>query len=134
MTERSFAGPGPLQIHQEALAAGKFIIQQCRDCGRHIFHPRVLCQHCGSTELKWISPTGRGTVCSTSIVHQTPERGGDYSIALIDLEEGVRLMGRVVDVLPEKVKIGMKVSAQVSLIDGEPALVFITVEQGASEW
>lgn len=129
---QAFTGPGPLRIYQEALAGGRFIIQQCRDCGGHVFYPRVLCKHCGSPELKWVEPTGRGTVYSTSVVR--PREGAAYNVALIELEEGPRLMSRVVDVAPEKVRIGMKVSAHVSVIDGEPAVIFSTKEQGASEW
>lgn len=123
-----------MRQYQTALEQGRFMIQQCRDCGRYVFYPRVLCNHCGSTQLKWVEASGRGTVYSTSIVRQKPEQGEDYNIALIDLEEGPRMMSRVVDVAPEKVKIGMKVSAHVSVIDGIPAVIFSSKEQGASEW
>ncbi len=129
-----FAGPGPTRIFEDALAAGKFIIQQCKECGQHLFYPRALCPHCGAVDLKWVEPTGRGVVYSTSVVRLRPEHGPDYNVVLVDLEEGPRMMGRVVDIAPDKVKIGMRVSAKVSMIDGEPAVVFITKEQGAQEW
>lgn len=129
-----FSGPGPVQVYQDYLAKGKFLIQQCKECGKHIFYPRVLCNHCGSADLKWVEPTGRGVVYSTSVVRQKPEKGGDYNVALIELEEGPRMMSRVVDVDPHKVKIGMQVSAHVGTIDGQPAVVFYNKEQGAREW
>lgn len=131
---QEFRGPGPQQVYQNALAEGRFIIQQCRDCGRHVFYPRVLCRHCGSPELKWVEPSGRGVVYSTSVVRQRPGQGADYNVALIELDEGPRMMSRVVDIEPTKVRIGMKVSAHVGVIDGEPAVIFSTKEQGASEW
>lgn len=129
-----FSGPGPVQVYQDYLAQGQFLIQQCKECGKHIFYPRVLCNHCGSADLKWVEPTGRGVVYSTSVVRQKPEKGGDYNVALIELEEGPRMMSRVVDVDPHKVKIGMQVSAHVGTIDGQPAVVFYNKEQGSREW
>lgn len=129
-----FSGPGPVQMYQDAVAEGRFIIQQCKDCGRHVFYPRVLCNHCGSVDLKWVEPTGRGVVYSTSVVRQKPEKGGDYNVALIELEEGPRMMSRVVDLDPDKVKIGMVVSAHIGLVDGTPAVVFYNKEQGSKEW
>ncbi len=135
MTQTShFEGPGPVHLYQEALNQGKFIIQQCKGCGKHVFYPRVLCPHCGSVELKWVEPTGRGVVYSTSIVRQKPEKGGDYNVALIELEEGPRMLSRVMDLDPDKVKIGMQVSAHVGLLDGQHAVVFYNKEQGSKEW
>lgn len=126
--------PGPLQTYEANLARGIFRIQQCKDCGRHVFYPRHLCHHCGSVNLKWVDVSGRGTVYSTSIVRRKPDRGGDYNIALVDLEEGPRMMSRVVDVDPGDVTIGMAVSAHVGMIDDRPAVVFYNKEQGDKEW
>ena len=129
-----FGGQGPVQMYQDALTQGKFLIQQCKDCGKHVFYPRVLCNHCGSAALKWVEPSGRGVVYSTTVVRQRPEKGGDYNVALIDLEEGPRVMSRVMDVDPDKVKIGMIVSAHIALLDDKPAVVFYNKEQGSKEW
>lgn len=129
-----FDGPGPLAVYQEALAQGRFVIQQCKGCGKHVFYPRVLCPHCGAAELKWVEPTGRGIVYSTSVVRQKPDKGGDYNVALVELDEGPRMLSRVMDVDPDKVKIGMKVSAHIALLDGNPAVVFYNKEQGSKEW
>lgn len=133
-THPDFGGPGPVQLYQDALTQGRFIIQQCKDCGQHVFYPRVLCTHCGSIELKWVEPSGRAVVYSTSVVRQKIEKGGDYNVALIELEEGPRMISCVVDVEPEKVKIGMAVSAHVGLLNGQHAVVFYNKEQGSKEW
>lgn len=133
-THPDFGGPGPVQMYQDALTQGRFIIQQCKDCGQHVFYPRVLCNHCGSVELKWVEPSGRAVVYSTSVVRQKPEKGGDYNVALIELEEGPRMLSCVMDVEPAKVKIGMIVSAHVGLLDGKHAVVFYNKEQGSKEW
>ncbi|HWK53311.1 MAG TPA: Zn-ribbon domain-containing OB-fold protein [Hyphomicrobiales bacterium] len=129
-----FSGPGPVQMYQDALTRGQFLIQQCKDCGNHIFYPRVMCNHCGSAVFRWVEPTGKGEVYSTSVVRRKAEKGGDYNVALITLEEGPRMMGRVLGMAPDKVRIGMVVSAHVGEIDGEPAVVFYAVEQGNREW
>ena len=133
-TQNAIANPGPLQVFEENLARGEFRIQQCKDCGKHVFYPRQLCNHCGSSALKWVAVSGKGIVYSTSVVRRRPDKGGDYNIALIDLEEGPRMMGRVMDVQPSEVKIGMDVSAHVGMLDDKPAVVFYTKEQGDKEW
>ncbi len=84
--------------------------------------------------MKWVEVSGRGVVYSTSVVRRKPDRGGDYNISLIDLEEGPRIMSRVMDVEPDEVTIGMAVSAHVGLIDDKPAVVFYNKEQGDKEW
>jgi uncharacterized OB-fold protein len=120
----AFSGPGPVQVYQDALARGLFLLQHCQDCGKYLFYPRVLCNHCGGISLTWVQPSGRGVVYSSSVVRQKPEKGGEYNVALIELEEGPRLLSRVTDRAPDAVKIGMHVSARIGSIDGQPALVF----------
>lgn len=105
---------GPEKQYLDKLATGRFEIQRCAACGKHVFYPRVLCPHCGSDRLDWVAPSGRGTVYSTTIVRRKPADGGDYNIVLVDLEEGVRLLSRVAGVAPEQVRIGMAVRARIA--------------------
>ena len=92
---------GPEKQYFDRLAAGRFEIQQCAGCGKHVFYPRVVCPHCGSVRLDWVSPSGNGTVYSTTVVRRKPADGGDCNVAPIDLEEGVRMMSRVAELAPE---------------------------------
>ncbi|MBI5445910.1 MAG: Zn-ribbon domain-containing OB-fold protein [Deltaproteobacteria bacterium] len=77
----------------------RLMIQRCGDCGKAVFYPRCICPHCFSEKLSWIQASGRGRIHSYTVVHralppfkdQTP-----YVVALIDLEEGVRMISRVV--------------------------------------
>jgi uncharacterized protein len=108
--------PGPEKRYLEALARGRFEIQKCALCARHVFYPRVLCPHCGGERLEWVAPGGRGTVYSTTVVRRRPAEGGDYNVCLVDLAEGVRLMSRVAGIAPDAVTIGMAVEARV--VDG----------------
>ena len=56
---------------------------------------------------------GMGTVYSTTVNRRSPEKGGTFNLCLIDLDEGVRMLSRVVDMAPEDVAIGMKVKARI---------------------
>jgi len=106
--------PGPEKIYQDKLAQGVFEIQRCTACNQHVFYPRVLCPHCGGDQLEWTAPSGRGAVYSTTVVRRKEADGGDYNVALIDLDEGPRMMSRVVGVQPSAVRIGMAVRARVT--------------------
>lgn len=114
---------GPEKQYLDTLAAGRFEIQRCGSCARHVFYPRVLCPHCGSDRLEWVAPSGRGTVYSTTIVRRKPADGGDYNVCLVDLAEGPRMLSRVAGIAPDQVKIGMTVKARIAegLVEFTPA-------------
>ncbi|RJG02908.1 Zn-ribbon domain-containing OB-fold protein [Noviherbaspirillum sedimenti] len=119
-----FEGDGPEKVYHELLKQGKFRIQRCGACGGHIFFPRVICTLCGSADLAWIAPSGRGTVYSTTVLRRKPESGGNLNLVLVDLEEGPRMMSRVEGISAEEVKIGMAVEASIIEDKGAPLVVF----------
>lgn len=121
--------PGPEKAYFDALRAGRFRIQRCGDCGRHVFYPRAACPHCGAFGPGWVDACGRGTVYSTSVVRRKPEDGGDYNVALIDLEEGPRMMSRVDGIAPTAVRIGMAVTVQIVQENGNPVVVWVPAEE-----
>ena len=102
------------------LAKGEFRIQRCNGCGQHVFYPRGLCPHCGSSNLEWLKASGAGTVYSTTVMRRKPEAGGDYNVCLVDLAEGPRLMSRVEGIAPKDVRIGMAVKARIAKAAGRP--------------
>ncbi len=104
---------GAESSYQEYLAKGEFRIQRCDNCSSHIFYPRYLCPDCGSSSLAWITPSGAGTVYSTTVMRRRAEAGGDYNVCLVQLNEGPRLMSRVEGVPPKDVRIGMAVKARI---------------------
>jgi uncharacterized protein len=106
---------------QRYLQAGELRLQHCGDCGRQIFYPRTLCPHCGGTRLEWRRCSGGGTVYSATVVRQRPERGGDYNVAIVELDDGARLLSRIEGAAPVAVRIGMKVRAVIR--GGERPLV-----------
>lgn len=99
---------------QAALAQGRFLIQRCGACGRHVHFPRALCPHCGAAPLAWVEPSGLGTVHAVTTVRRKADEGGDLNIVLVDLDEGVRLMSRVEGLPLAAVHIGQRVRARVA--------------------
>jgi len=95
--------------------AGEIRLQRCEDCGRFRYPPSPLCRQCLSLKSSWVKSKGTGTVFSYVVYHQAFHKGFQeeipYIVALIDLEEGVRLVSRIKNCPIEAVSIGMKVSA-----------------------
>ncbi|WP_028605008.1 Zn-ribbon domain-containing OB-fold protein [Ottowia thiooxydans] len=120
---------GAEKYYFSALGEGRFLIQSCEDCDKHVFYPRQLCPHCHSLNLSWIEPAGGATVYSTSVVRRKGEDGGDYNVAIVELDEGVRMMTCVEDISPTDVHIGMRVRATVSKGEQGNRVVFRTEER-----
>ncbi len=91
----------------------KLLIQECHACNAKIFYPRKACPSCWSTDLGWAEAAGRGTVFTFTVTIAGVEEKftGDlpYVLAMIDLDEGIRMMGNIVGCDPAQVKIGMPV-------------------------
>jgi uncharacterized OB-fold protein len=83
--------------------------QRCEDCAAAIHPRRIACPVCGSRRLVEATGTGRGVVYSTTTVHA---REGRHNVALVDLDEGFRVMSEVVGIAPDDVRIGMGVRAR----------------------
>lgn len=109
-------GESPHVTYQRFLAEGRICLQRCELCGVAIFPPRTICPRCGGQALDWQESSGAGMVYSTTTVRQKPERGGDYNIALVDLDEGVRMLSSVED-CPDGVAIGAAVTARIRTND-----------------
>lgn len=105
------------------LSKGRFMLLRERNSGRHIFYPRVAEPGTGSRDLEWVEASGRGTVYSTSVMREKPPKES-YNLALIDLDEGPRMMSRVEGLPPDQVKIGMSVKAKIIVEGGESLVVF----------
>lgn len=124
-----FEGPGPDAIYRDHLANGEFRIQKCNDCGKHNFYPRVLCPHCGSAAHDWVKASGKGEVYSTTAVRK---RDGNHNVALVNLEEGPRMMTRIDGIEATEVRIGTPVKARIVDEDDTRFVVFDVIEGAAS--
>jgi uncharacterized OB-fold protein len=121
----------PDREYQRFLDAGRFMIQRACQSGQAFFYPRVSEPLTGSTDIEWFEPSGRGTVYSTTVVRVKPP-GEAYNVALIDLEEGPRLMSRVVGIAAADVAIGMRVQARIETGGNKALLVFESVAAAQS--
>jgi uncharacterized OB-fold protein len=119
---------GVQAFHKLELDAGRFLIQRCGACSKHVYYPREACPHCGSASLEWVAPQGVGTVYAVTTVRRKPAEGGDINVSLVDLDEGVRLMSRIDGLAPDAVKIGQRVKARVQVRDGRGVVVFDAAE------
>ena len=97
----------------ESIKQHKFIIQKCKKCSKYIFYPREFCPYCLSSNLKWVQATEYGTIHTYSIIYRPPfsafKENIPYNIAIIELDEGVRLMGTIINCNNNEIKIGRKV-------------------------
>lgn len=99
--------------------------------GRYTFYPRVAEPGTGEP-LEWAEASGRGVVYATTVVRKKPPEPS-YNVALVDLDEGVRMMSRVEELAPEAVCIGLKVRAKITEQDGEPVVVFVPAEASGDD-
>jgi uncharacterized OB-fold protein len=118
----------PHKTYIDHLARGELAYQFSPAAGRAVFYPRVTCPFTGSDQLEWRISKGLGTVYATTVVH--PGEGKPFNVAMIDCDEGFRLMSRVEDIAPEQVRIGQRVRFRVHKPGGEedPCPVFVPVE------
>jgi uncharacterized OB-fold protein len=94
-----------------AAADRRLVVQRCSNCHRFRHPPRPMCPYCQSLEHDWVDAIGTGTVYSYSVLHHPQNPAFDYPIltALVDIDEGVRLVTNLVQVAPADVTIGMPV-------------------------
>jgi uncharacterized OB-fold protein len=117
----------PLNTYLAHLEKGELAYQFSPDAGKAVFYPRLLCPFTGSGKLEWRLSKGLGIVHATTVVH--PAEGAPYNVALIDCDEGFRLMSRVEDIAASDVKIGMRVKFRVHRQGGEePPIPVFTPE------
>jgi uncharacterized OB-fold protein len=97
----------------DGIAQGELRYQLCYDCDSAIFYPRSLCPECFSSRLIWKVAAGGGTVYAFTVVHRSPDRRlateVPYVLALVDVDEGFRMLSRLIDATPGEVKVGQRV-------------------------
>lgn len=91
----------------------KLLIPHCKSCNHYWFPPSQRCPNCLSADFAWAEVSGRGKVYSFVVFHRVfhPAFEGEvpYVVALIELEEGPRLLSNVIGIPPEDVRCEMKV-------------------------
>lgn len=122
-----FSVRGEEQTYFEGCLDGRLLIQRCGQCDRHVFYPRAVCPSCFSRDLTWVEARGRGIVHTFTVQHRPPEgyeHDAPYVLAVIELEEGVRMMSHV-HAPPGEVHIDMAVEARWVSHGGTQVPVFV---------
>jgi len=106
--------PGPESLpFWEGAKNHQLMIQKCLDCGHHWFPPSTVCTGCGSRNIEWVASSGKGTVFSFVVFHKLYHKGWDgeipYAVAIVELEEGARMLSNVIGIPVEEVKCDLSV-------------------------
>ena len=102
----------------EGTSRGELLIQRCGECGNKMYPARLYCTNCLSGNLEWVKASGKGKIYSYSVAYEyPPDRvagflSTPYVVALVDLDEGVRMVTNIEDCRPEDVRIGLDVDVK----------------------
>jgi uncharacterized OB-fold protein len=132
--------PRPTALSQpywDGCRDGILRLQQCTDCTRYQFYPRIICSHCGGNELQWQAASGRGALASFTVVQRgiSSAYTAPYVVALVDLDEGPRMMSSVIDAAPGRLHVGARLTATFSAWSDDivlPVFRLLDNEEGES--
>ena len=132
MTDEEYTRPIPVADEAskpffDGANEGKLMLVKCSQCGTHRLPGRERCLDCWSTESEWAQASGKGKLYTYGIMHQkyhpafaeeTP-----YNYALVELDEGPRLVTNIVDCEPDDLKTDMPVEAVFDHVSDEATLI-----------
>lgn len=102
--------------------AGQLLCQRCAACGTVQFTPRASCQHCHASALEWQESTRLGTVMTYTHVYRAPipafRDKTPYVIAILDMDEGFRLMVNASAQVTDSIRIGSRVRVGFNDVNG----------------
>jgi uncharacterized OB-fold protein len=129
MAEAARAKPKPTPETQhfwDGTQAGELRLQRCDDCANVYFPPRPFCPGCGCRKVSVFRASGKGTLYSYVINHRPAAPGftPPYAIAVVQLEEGPRLMSNIIDCpqTPEALELDMKLEVAFEKLDDKITL------------
>ena len=107
-------------VFWDAAAAGRLVGQRCGDCGVLRHPPRPMCPRCHSLHTEVVTLSGRGTLYSYAFLHHPQHPAFTYPVmaALVDLDEGIRVVSNLTDVAKEDVRIGMRLEVHFVATEG----------------
>ncbi|HKW91324.1 MAG TPA: Zn-ribbon domain-containing OB-fold protein [Methylomirabilota bacterium] len=111
----------------EEARAGRLTGLRCGRCGALTIPPKEFCESCGQRDWQPVPLGGAGTIVSHTVIRVAPRgRGGEvpYAVAVIRLDEGVSLLGRVVDIPLDALKAGLPVRFRPLEIGGQTLVGF----------
>jgi uncharacterized protein len=109
--------PVPTPVSQpfwDALRDERIALQRCDECATWVYYPRARCPGCLSDRLTWTEVDGQGSVYTFTVALQptAPPFADELPqlLAVVELNEGVRVSTTLVGVEPDAVAIGMPVA------------------------
>ena len=115
------------QPYWDATQRGELVIQQCQECTHRLFPPGAHCPKCGSSKLAWEPVSGKGVIYTYTIAHRPPHpvfaEQCPLAIAVVELEEGPRMITNVVGCDASEVEIGMAVQVTFETIDDSDVIL-----------
>jgi uncharacterized OB-fold protein len=101
----------------DGLKEGKLMLPRCGECRQAFFYPRILCPRCHSRRIEWFQASGKGRLHSFGIGHQSFNKAfkasTPYVLAMIELEEGPRMMSNLINVVADPAAIACDMPVQV---------------------
>ncbi len=115
------------------LHKGKLMGTKCKQCGEIYFPPRADCLTCIDDKVEWVEFSGKGTLQSYTRIHAAPTGFDDmapYTLGIVDLEEGGRLIAWLKDIPAEEIEIGMKIKVVPRIFEEiEEIKLYYTIEK-----
>jgi uncharacterized OB-fold protein len=118
----------PSRYWREIPQRYRFEANKCKSCGRIYFPPRLICSLCKSRDLEETKLAEKGKILSYTIIRVPPRQFVDqapFAVGIVELDDGVKLTGQVVDINFEKIKIGQRVKLEFRKIfqEGESGIL-----------
>ena len=111
----------------DATKRHELVMPRCNTCAELYFYPREACPNCLSSDLAWEPVSGKGRIYSYTVVHQPVHPGfrdeAPYVYAMIQLDEGPRMVSNLVECPLDEVKVDMPVTAVFDDVTTEVTLV-----------
>jgi uncharacterized OB-fold protein len=111
----ALAPPPTIESFYRFCAEKKLMGVRCAKCNKITVPPRIICSHCGSTDLSWAQLPNRGRLVTYTVIHVAPpqfEALAPYAIGVVEFTEGARLPGMVRNISFGHLKIGMELQTE----------------------
>lgn len=126
---------GPSAPFWAGVASGRLMLQRCSGCDELRYPVNAICPRCLESEHEWDEVSGEGEVFSTIVFHQVYSEAfrGEvpYNVSVVQLDDGPRMMSNVVDVAPDEVAVGDRVTVVFREIDDFVLPQFVRVDRSA---
>lgn len=111
----------------DAAREGRLLLRSCRACGVRHYYPRPFCPSCWSDDVEWVEASGRASLYTWSTVHRNDlppfHEQVPYVAAVVELEEGPRMMTRLVGCDEAEITMGMALQAEFEPLTDEVTIV-----------